>query len=932
MLDTLLLSQDFYISWFGIKLQEMITFGQNGPSRYASGVFHMRLSVVALLAGISLSLSAQSTNHLVQPWRNASLTPEQRAHQLVAQMTLEEKALQSINSAPAIERLGVPAYDYWNEGLHGVARSGYSTLFPQAIGMAATWDAPLLGQIGTVVSTEARAKYNEAVRNNVHSIYFGLTIWSPNINIFRDPRWGRGQETYGEDPFLTASLGDKFIRGLQGDDPRYYRVIATPKHFAVHSGPESDRHRFNVNPAPHDLWETYLPAFRQAIVEAKADSIMCAYNAIDGKPACASDLLLKRVLRSDWHFQGFVTSDCGAVDDFFEKNAHATSPDAAHAAATAVLSGTDTNCGSTYKALPTAVKQGLLQESDLDRTLERLFVARIRLGLFDAPETVPYNAIPFSEVRSTNHLALSLKTSEEAMVLLKNDGILPLAPGKYHSIAVIGPNAASLSALEGNYNAVPRDPEMPVDALRKAFGKANVIYAEGAPYADGAAVPVPSTMLRPTADSHTPGLTAEYLTSENSTPVVKRIDAQVDFDWNSAAPVKGLTQEAFAVRWTGFLLPPQAGDFEFNMRLAHCYPCGDRERFVVKIDGKTVTTYATTGAEGRESTTPRFHVNFTDTKPHAIEIQYAHQAALFGAGITLEWVPPAGVLQAEAVKAAQQADLIIAMVGLSPELEGEEMNVKIEGFAGGDRSDIKLPASQVDMLTKVAATGKPMIVVLLNGSALAVPYAEAHANAILEAWYPGEFGGQAIANTLLGRNNPAGRLPVTFYRSVDDLPPFNDYSMKNRTYRYYTGTPLYSFGYGLSYTRFSYSNLKVSRPSLRAGESLTAEVEVKNIGALAGDEVAQLYLIPPATANGGLSPRVQLEGFQRVSLKQGELRKLTFVLDPRMLSEVDTNGVRSVQPGSYGLAVGGAQPEEAHAVTPAQRVMFTIQGTQELPH
>ena len=892
----------------------------------------MRFSVAILLVGMSLYASAQGTDQSARPWLNPSLTPEQRAHLLVSRMTLEEKALQSINTAPVIERLGVPAYDYWNEGLHGVARSGYSTLFPQAVGMAATWDAPLLGQIGTVVSTEARAKYNEAVRNNVHSIYYGLTIWSPNINIFRDPRWGRGQETYGEDPFLTASLGDKFIRGLQGDDPHYFRVIATPKHFAVHSGPENDRHRFNVNPSPHDLWETYLPAFRKAIVEAKADSIMCAYNAIEGQPACASDLLLKQVLRGDWHFQGFVTSDCGAVDDFFEKTAHATSPDAAHAAATAVLSGTDTNCGSTYKALPAAVKQGLLQEADIDRTLERLFVARIRLGLFDPPQAVSYNAIPFSKVRSPEHLALSLKASEEAMVLLKNDGILPLMPGKYRTIAVIGPNAASLSALEGNYNAVPKDPEMPVDALRKAFGKASVIYAEGAPYADGAAVPVPSTMLRPAAESHSPGLTAEYLTREDSPPLVKRVDAQVDFDWNSAAPVKGLSQESFAVRWTGFLVPPRQGDFEFNMRLAHCYPCGDRERFVVKIDGKTVSTYATVGAEGRESTTPRFHVNFPDTKPHAIEIDYAHQAPLFGAGITLEWVPPADVLQAEAVKAAQQSDLVIAMVGLSPELEGEEMKVQIEGFAGGDRSDIKLPASQVDMLTKVAATGKPIVVVLLNGSALAVPYAEAHANAILEAWYPGEFGGQAIANTLVGRNNPAGRLPVTFYQSVNDLPPFSDYSMKNRTYRYYTGTPLYGFGYGLSYTRFSYSNLKLSKPILRAGESLTAEVEVKNTGSRAGDEVAQLYLVPPVSASGAQSPQVQLEGFQRLSLKPGETRKLTFMLDPRMLSEVDEKGVRSVQPGSYGLAVGGAQPSEPRAATPAQRVTFTIQGTQELPH
>lgn len=892
---------------------------------------------VVLLAAASAAATAQSTP---RPWLDSARTPAERAHALVSNMTLEEKAAQSLNTAPAIDRLGVPAYDYWNEGLHGVARSGYSTLFPQAIGMAATWDAPLLGEIGTVVSTEARAKFNEAVRHNVHSIYYGLTIWSPNINIFRDPRWGRGQETYGEDPFLTASLADRFVRGLQGNDPKYYRVISTPKHFAVHSGPESDRHRFNVEPSRHDLWETYLPAFRKTIVESKAGSIMCAYNALDGKPACASDLLLKQILRDEWKFQGFVTSDCGAIDDFFEKTAHATSPDAAHAAATAVLTGTDTNCGSTYKALPLAVKQGLLAESSLDRSVERLFEARMKLGLFDPAGAVAYNTIPFTEDRSPSHLALSLKTSEEAMVLLKNDGILPLKLGKYKTIAIIGPNAQSLSALEGNYNAVPRNPEMPVDALRRAFPGARILYAEGAPYADGVPLPVPSTTLHPSRESMAEGLTADYFagTSGNiaqsvqGKPVLTRIDKTVDFDWNSAAPVEGLAQNAFAVRWSGFIVPPRAGDFAFNMRLAHCYPCGDHEHFVARVDGVEVSTYKTSGAESRESTTPTFHINFADTKPHAIEIVYTHDAPLFGAGITFEWVPPAGVLQAQAVEIAKQADLVIAMVGLSPELEGEEMKIQVEGFAGGDRTDIKLPQSQTSMLEQVAATGKPMVVVMLNGSAVAAPFADEHANAVLEAWYPGEFGGEAIARTLLGRNNPSGRLPVTFYHSVEDLPAFSDYSMKNRTYRYYTGKPLYDFGYGLSYTHFTYSALKLSSAKLHAGDELTAEVELKNTGRVAGAEVAELYLMAPATGNGGLSPRLQLQGFERVLLAPGESRKVRFTLDPRTLSQVDENGIRAVQPGTYGIAIGGAQPDDARAISPAVRGTFAIEGTLQIAH
>ena len=658
-----------------------------------------RLLPLLLAAAAASTALAQAPQY---PFQDPTGTPAARAHDLVSRLTLDEKALQSINTAPAIPRLGIPAYDYWSEGLHGVARSGYSTLFPQAIGMAATWDAPLLGQIGTVVSTEARAKFNQAVSENVHSIYFGLTIWSPNINIFRDPRWGRGQETYGEDPVLTATLGDRFVRGLQGDDPKYYRVIATPKHYAVHSGPESDRHRFNVDPTPHDLWDTYLPAFRKTIVESKADSIMCAYNAIDGKPACASDMLLNQVLRKDWAFKGFVTSDCGAIDDFFEKTAHKYSPDREHAAATGVLTGTDTNCGDTYKSLPAAVKQGLLKESDLDRTLERLFEARIRLGLFDPASMNPYASLPFTQDRAPAHLALSLKSSQEAMVLLKNDGILPLAPGKYKTIAVVGPNASSLSALEGNYNAVPKDPQMPVDALRAAFSGSKVVYAQGSSYADGVAVTVPRSLFHPAAGSSEQGLKAEYFAgpAATGTPAATRIDHEIDFDWNSAAPVPQVKQDDFTVRWTGVILSPsgQPGSFDFAMRLAHCYPCGDHKHFNVLVDGKPVGDHSVPVSDYRPSTTPRFTINFPDAKPHQIEIQYSHKAPLFGGGISLEWVPTPGLLQQQAKPIKASADLIVAMVGLSPELEGEEMPIHVEGFAGGDRTDVKLPAAQRQLL------------------------------------------------------------------------------------------------------------------------------------------------------------------------------------------------------------------------------------------
>ena len=889
----------------------------------------MRVFVAILIALVIPAVQAQSQ----LPYQNPTLPPAQRAADLVSRMTLEEKALQSVNTAPAIPRLDVPAYDYWSEGLHGSARSGYSTLFPQAIGMAATWDAPLLNQIGTVVSTEARAKFNQAVRHDIHSIYLGLTIWSPNINIFRDPRWGRGQETYGEDPYLTASLGDQFVQGIQGTDPHYYRTIATPKHFAVHSGPESERHRFNVDPSPHDLWETYLPAFRKTIVESKADSIMCAYNAIDGKPACGSDLLLTTILRGDWHFQGFVTSDCGAVDDFFHENAHRYSPDAASAAAAAVLMGTDTNCGSTYKVLPEAVRKGLLTEADVDKTLVRLFEARIRLGLFDPPEKVAYSRLPYSEVRSSTHLSLSLKTSEESMVLLKNDGILPLVGKKYHKIAVVGPNAASLAALEGNYNAIPRDPQMPIDSLKAALPNATISYSQGAPYVDGLPLPVARTMLHPSANSSELGLKGEYFKgiSFQGAPVTARLDHEIDFDWDAAAPVAGVQQDAFSVRWTGVIVPMEPGKMQLSMRLAHCYPCNDSEHYVVKLDGLTIAEFGTEKKEFHASSTSPFQVDFQDTNPHKIEIDYSHQAPLFGGGITFEWIPPPSVLQQDASRKIADADLVVAIVGLSPELEGEEMPIKVEGFSGGDRTDIGLPKSQQMLLDAAAKSGKPLVVVLLNGSALAVEWAQEHANAVLEAWYPGEFGGKAIAETLFGKNNPSGRLPVTFYRSLDQLPPFEDYSMKNRTYRYFTGSPLYSFGYGLGYAKFAYSGTALSTTKLHAGQPLIATTTVKNTSAIAGDEVVEAYLIPPADGNGNLSPKLHLAGFQRVHLAPGERKTLHFNLAPRWISEVDAEGVRSVQAGTYHLSIGGSQPNDSNAPSPPQIIEFSIDGNQVLP-
>jgi beta-glucosidase len=877
------------------------------------------------------------------PFRNPALPIEKRVDDLVSRMTLEEKVSQLIDRAAPIPRLDVPAYNWWNEGLHGIARSGYATLFPQAIGNAATWDVPLLHSIGTVVSTEARAKYNDAIRHGNHDRFYGLTIWSPNINIFRDPRWGRGQETYGEDPFLTSRLGVAFVKGIQGDDPNYFRAIATPKHYAVHSGPETTRHKVDIDPSEHDLWDTYLPAFRATITEGKADSIMCSYNAVDKVPACASKMLLGDILRGDWGFQGFVTSDCDAIDDFSQPNGHHYSTDHATGSAAGILAGTDTDCGTAYRALTDAVHQNLLTEAQLDVSVKRLFTARMRLGMFDPPERVPYAALPFSVVNSHEDAGLAVRAARESMVLLKNDGgFLPLKPEKGQTIAVVGPLAASRIALEGNYNAIPLHPILPVDGITAEFGQSHVLYAQGSPYIMGGEVPVPRTMLRTSADAKVEGLTAEYFAEPNieGAPAMTRVDKEIDFDWAFANPVPGLssdsTASSFAVRWTGTIAAPAAETDNFQIRLPFCFPCDGKLKFAIYLDGKPLEPLPPPQAQGPGRLPPsgrnfgaiqHFSIPFADTMPHALRIEYIQSGRIAGGGIAFEWSPRHELLQDQAVAAAKKADVVVAFVGLTARLEGEEMRVNAKGFAGGDRTDIGLPDVQEEMIEAVAKTGKPMVVVLLNGSALAVNWAQQNAKAILEAWYPGESGGQAIGETLSGKNNPAGRLPITFYTGIDQLPAFEDYSMANRTYRYFNGKPLYSFGDGLSYTTFTYSNIRLSTKSLRAGDALTVEADVKNAGSLAGDEVAELYITPPHTT---VAPQVALAGFERLHLNSGETKHVTFRLDPRTLSQVDDKGVRSVGPGAYRVVVGGSLPS-GDAARGVKSESFRVAGTQQLP-
>ena len=704
------------------------------------------LSCLVLLLVLILPAHTQS----LPAYKNPNLPIETRVNDLVSRMTLEEKVLEMQNAAPAIERLGIPAYDWWNEALHGVARAGYATVFPQAIGLAATWDTKLMHQVADVISTEARAKHHEFIRNNQHARYEGLTFWSPNINIFRDPRWGRGQETYGEDPYLTARLGVEFVKGLQGNDPRYFKVIATPKHYAVHSGPEPERHGFDAKAYERDLRETYLPAFRATIVEGKAGSVMCAYNRTNEEPCCANKRLMTDILRGEWGFKGYVVSDCGAISDIWK--GHKFAKTEAEASAFAVRAGTDLTCGGEYASLIQAVKQGLITEAEIDTALKRLMTARFRLGMFDPPEMVPYARIPFSQNDTPEHRQLALQSARESIVLLKNaNATLPLRKD-LKSIAVIGPNADAPEVLWGNYNGRPSRLITPLAGIKNAVSAdTKIVYAAG------------STL---------------------------------------------------------------AGDS-----------------------------------------------------------------------------PQADKMIEEAVKAARESDASVLVLGLSSKLEGEEMKVDVPGFHGGDRTDLSLPQSQEALLKAVVATGKPVVVVLLSGSAIAVNWANDHAPAILQAWYPGGEGGTAIADVLFGDYNPAGRLPVTFYKSVDQLPPFTDYSMQGRTYRYFKGEPLYPFGYGLSYTRFAYSNLRVD--SVKAGEVVKATVDVTNTGEREGDEVVQLYLTDVAAS--APVPIRTLVGFERISLRPREKRTVTFTITPRQMSLIDNNDKRVIEPGEFLISVGGSQ-------------------------
>jgi beta-glucosidase len=904
------------------------------------------LRLLLSFASFAVALAPAQLPAQQEPWLDVKLPAAERAHDLVGRMTLDEKVSQLEDWATAIPRLGIPDYQTWNEALHGVARAGYATVFPQAIGMGATWDPSLVQAMGGIISEEARGKYNEAQREGNHRIFYGLTFWSPNINIFRDPRWGRGQETYGEDPFLTGKLGVAFVHGVQGPDLDHLRAVATSKHFAVHSGPESLRHGFNVDPSPRDLEETYLPAFRATVIEGQVQSVMCAYNSIDEFPACTNKMLLKDHLRDAWGFKGFVVSDCGAIVDV--NQGHKKTPDITHSAALSIQAGTDLSCSiwtPGFNSLADAVHQGLVSEDLITEAAERLYAARFKLGLFDPLGVNRLDSIPFSGVGSDLNRQTSLRAAEESIVLLKNSGVLPLR-GEIRHVAVIGPTADLLPSILGNYVGTPVRPVTPLDGMSSQFHASSVLYAQGSTLADGVGVPVPRTVF---SASH--GLKTEFFSTPDWTgrPVAVLTQPEVQTDWENAHPVPQIETNNYSVRWSGQLTVPAAGHYVFTLESGDSFPYSPLESYRFILDGKVSSEGSLRqggdlssmgnfkAAPGASPTAPpvmqftkipSIPIDFTDTKPHQFTLEYSHSGDQSGGGLTLKWEAPAQALLEEAVAQAKQADVVVAFVGLSPQLEGEEMRIKIDGFNGGDRTSLDLPAPQQKLLETLGATGKPLIVVLQSGSAVALNWAEEHAQSVLEAWYPGVEGGTAIARTLAGLNNPAGRLPVTFYRSLDGLPDFTDYSFRTatggRTYRYFQGKPLWGFGYGLSYSKFTYGPVKLSAESLNAGDPLTATVEVTNGGPMNGDEVVEVYLKTPQTDG----PIHSLAGFERVYIPAGQSRKVTFTFDPRTLSSVDDQGNRSILPGKYTLTLGGAQPQQAQSEVEAG---FTIAGKQDLP-
>ena len=829
-----------------------------------------------------------------QDYKDKSLTPEQRATDLVSRLTLKQKASLMQNSSPAIPEFGIKAYDWWNEALHGVGRAGLATVFPQSIGMAASFNDALLLDVFTAVSDEARAKSAQYSRNGKLNRYQGLTFWTPNVNIFRDPRWGRGQETYGEDPYLSSRMGVSVVNGLQGpSDAKYDKLHACAKHFAVHSGPEWNRHEFNADDIdPRDLRETYLPAFKALVQEAGVKEVMCAYNRYEDEPCCGSNRLLQQILRDEWGFNGIVVSDCWAINDFFQEGHHHTEPDAKHAVSKAVVTGTDLECGSSYANLPQAVADGLISEVDVDRSLIRLMTARYELGEMDAPEDVEWNSIPYSVVDSKEHRALSLKMAQESMVLLQNNGILPLDKGQ--KIAIVGPNANDSVMQWGNYNGTPSHTVTLLTAMNDRLGQ--VIYDHGCDYAQQS-MSLRSLFSQCSAGGQ-PGFEAQYWNNaraQGEPDVLHHNSTPLNFTTAGAtvfAPNVNLTD--FAAKYTGTFTATTDGDVALYLK--------NQGNVQITVNGERVRIQGRGGSEMRKVHT----IEAKAGQEYEIEISYSCQrgpASLsFDLGIE-------EVISAEkTVQNVADADIVVFAGGIAPSLEGEEMPVSIPGFKGGDRTAIELPQVQVDFIKALKAAGKKIVFVNYSGSAMGLADIKDDCDAILQAWYPGQEGGNAVASVLMGEYNPGGRLPVTFYSSTAQLPDFEDYSMKGRTYRYMTEKPLWEFGFGLGYSDMQYGKASISSKTVKEGRSVTLSVPVTNNGKMDGDEVVQVYIRRAGDSEG---PKYALRSFKRVNVKAGTRQTVKLELDWDSFEWFDPNlNIMHTMAGKYDVLYGPSSDED----------------------
>ena len=817
-----------------------------------------------------------------EAYKDTSLPFDVRARDLVSRMTLDEKVSQLRHDAKAIERLDVPAYNWMNECLHGVAlMEGYATVFPQSIGMAASFNTDLMYEAASIISDEARAMHHNGVRNSEEGYVCGLTFWSPNINLFRDPRWGRGQETYGEDPYLTGQMAVSFVKGLQGDHPKYLKTVSTVKHYVVHSGPEALRHEFNTISNERDFWETYMPHYIRSIEEANVESVMCAYSRLNGESCCGSDYLMNELLRDKLGFEGYIVSDCGSVSDIYDE--HHLVDSFTEAAVLALKSGVDLNCGRAmtfpYDKLGEAVHKGMLDESYIDTAAYRLMLARFKLGMFDPAGMVPYSKMPKSVIDSQNNKKVALQMARESMVLLKNENNLLPLDKDIKKIAMIGPNADAHRMLYGNYNGIPSKPVSVLEGVMEKLPKGRVLYSKGCELVaeEDFKTPIPSKyMLTPDKQK---GLLASYHPNKtfSGRPRHTRIEQQLILWDEFGPPFKDLEIDNFSVRWEGYVLFPETASYTISAEASPHYK--------IYIDDKLIADEERGGQ----------FMQLQADRPYKIRVDFVSDSDAFS--ISMVHALDNSSLHINAFNAARNADAVILAVGTSNLLEEE----------GLDREEIELPEIQQRLIKKILKLNKPTILVILSGSPVGLDEEILKAGAVIEAWYPGQSGGRAVADVIFGDYNPAGRLPVTFYKSTAQLPPYEDYDMENRTYKYFRGEPLFEFGHGLSYTSFAYSDLKIS-DSVRAGDDVKISVKVKNTGKMAGDEVVQVY-VKDLKASVRV-PQHSLQGFERIHLKPGQAKTVTFNLSPENLALLNDDMEWMVEPGRYLISAGGRQPSK----------------------